>query len=180
MSRPIIAAVLAVLLLSGCGGGSGTTTTEPASGVADRGVTRDAYVAKADRICSGMIADAVRMGVRFRKIAVVKVNALTLTTDRLVEPAQPILERSARRLRALEPMPADVKFESYVTLFDPIVSIVRERIRAGDAGDSTRAHELELLMVDLSEIQRRLAHEAGLQACDVDFIATFSSGKSER
>jgi hypothetical protein len=75
----------------------------------------------------------------------------------------------------LEQVAASVKFESYVALFDPIVSVVRDRVQAGETGDSTRAHELELLLVDLSKLQRSLAREAGLKTCDVDFIETFSS-----
>jgi hypothetical protein len=116
------------------------------------------------------------MGNRFRRIPRVGVDALTLTTRHLIVPAIPILENSARRLRALEPAAGSVAFESYVSLFDPIVSLARERALAGEAGDADRARELELLSLDLSVLQRSLAREAGLKTCDVDFIETFSGG----
>jgi hypothetical protein len=178
MNRVLPIAAAVALLVAGCGGGSEETAPQDAAAqlhpVAES--PSDLHVRRADRICAEMVADAHRMGARFRKIPKVEINALTLTTQELVKPALPILEASARRLRALQPDAASLKFDSYVTLFDPIVSIVRNRVEAGEAGDSARAHELELLMVDLANLQRRLAREAGLKTCDVDFIETFSSG----
>ena len=176
MSRAILAAALAALLLASCGGDADTTSeTAPATDVQGaRDAGGRAYVAKAERICAGMIAQSRRMGARFREIPQVEVDALTLTTRELVKPAVPILESNAAKLRTLRPQ-ANVTFDSYVALFDPIVSVVRERVEAGEAGDSTRAHELELVLIDLSDLQRSLAREAGLKTCDVDFIETFSS-----
>ena len=86
-----------------------------------------------------------------------------------------MLERSARRLRALEKASDSVSFGSYVSIYEPIVVVVRDRVAAGEAGDATRAHALELQMLDLSELQRQLAVEAGLKTCDVDFIRTFAT-----
>ena len=173
MRRIILATALTALLLGGCGGssdgGSGTDSAPVAGG-------SDAYAAKADRICAEMIGDSRRMGDSFRRIPKVGVDALALTTQKLVKPAIPILEGSARRLRALEPAAESVEFESYVSLFDPLVALARERALAGEVGDSDRAHRLELLSLDLSLLQRNLAHDAGLKTCDVDFIETFSSG----
>jgi hypothetical protein len=170
-----MAALILALLLAGCGGGSETTgtQTEPSQGQATAG--NQAYAAAADRICAAMIVDSRRMGDRFRAIPRVGVDALTLTTQRLVKPALPILERSAARLRALAAEADSVELGSYVALFDPIVAVVADRVEAGEAGDSERARELELQMIDLSELQRQLAQEAGLQTCDVDFIATFAT-----
>lgn len=179
MNRAIIlAATVALLLaLAGCGGGGSDATGEWSPNNSSPERSKGEYVTKADRICSAMAVDARRMGDRFRALTGVKVRAITLTTQRLVKPALPVIERSARRLRALEPEAASIDFESYVSLYDPIASIVRERIRAGEAGDSNGAHKLELILLDLSDIQQRLAREAGLQACDVDFIQVFSSGR---
>jgi hypothetical protein len=172
MKRGMIATALAALALAGCGGGSETApqgfSTEASSG------NDSGYVAKADRICVEMTAAARSMGTRFRQIPRVEVDALTLTTRRLVKPAIPILEASSRRLRALGSRTASVKFDSYTALFDPLVSLARERARAGEAGDSDRAHTLELLLLELSGLQRRIAREAGLETCDVDFIQIFS------
>jgi hypothetical protein len=170
MKRGVLAVALAALALGGCGGGSKTASRGLSAGAS---APPGAYVARADRICAEMIADARRIGDRFQQIPHVGVDVLTLTTQRLVKPAIPILEASSGRLRALEA--ANVNFDSYVALFDPIVSLAHDRARAGEAGDSDRAHTLELLLLELGSLQRRLAHEAGLKACDVDYIHAFSS-----
>jgi hypothetical protein len=127
-----------------------------------------------------MISESRRMGARFGRLPHPAVSALTLTTRELVAPALPILERSAARLRALEAEGDSLAFASYVSLFDPIVAVVRDRVKAGEAGDATRAHALELQMLDLGNLQREFAREAGLDTCDVDFIQTFAAGGRAR
>jgi hypothetical protein len=177
MRRSLPIFVLLALLLVGCGGGAEETTQ---STTAQKGESRS-YVAAADRICAGMVADSRRMAVEFSRYPNDEgLPALTVTTRELVEPALPVLERSARRLRALEQGADSVAFASYVTLYDPIVAVVRDRVEAGEAGDATRAHALELQMLDLSGLQRQLAREAGLKACDIDFIHTFATSGGAR
>lgn len=178
-----LAAILAVLalLLYGCGGGSETTAQDAAaqpSNAPQRGSR--AYVAAADRICAGMIADSRRMAVRFRHLPNRGLDALALTTRALVEPALPALERSARRMRALAARSDSLPLESYVSLYDPIIAVVRDRALVGETGDATRAHALELQMLDLSDLQRGLARDAGLKTCDVDFIRTFATAGRAR
>ena len=181
MSRLIPIVALTALLLCGCGGGSETaikdtpTRTGPTAEVGNR-----AYAIAADRICAGMIAESRRMAARFGSLPDRGLSALTLTTRELVAPALPILERSASRLRALEKEANSLSFDSYVSLYDPIVAVVRDRVEAGNAGDDTRAHALELQMIDLSSLQRKLALEAGLKTCDVDFIQTFATSRHSR
>jgi hypothetical protein len=176
MRRITLFAVVFALLIGGCGDSSDSASEATSGG----GSAGGAYVVKADRICAAMIADSRRMGDRFRRLPRVGVDSLTLTTEELVKPAIPILESSARRLRALEPRAESVEFESYVSLFDPIVSLARERAMAGDAGDAARAREVELLSLNLSVLQRNLAREAGLETCDVDFIETLSTAGGPR
>lgn len=177
MRRSLPIFVLLALLLVGCGEGSEETTQTT---TAQKGESR-AYVAAADRICAGMIADSRRMAAEFSRYPNDEgLRALTVTTRELVEPALPVLERSGRRLRALERSTDSVPFGSYVALYDPIVAVVRDRVEAGEAGDETRAHALELQMLDLSDLQRRLALEAGLKTCDVDFIRTFATSGHAR
>jgi hypothetical protein len=170
--RGVLALALAALALGGCGGASESTSPDFSTGAS---AVSGAHVARANRICAEMIADARRIDVRFRRAPHAGIDLLTLTTERLVKPAIPLLEASSARLRALEV--ANVNFESYVALFDPIVSLARDRAGAGEAGDSDRAHILELLLLELGSLQHRLAHKAGLKACDVDFIRIFSSPK---
>jgi hypothetical protein len=178
-SLPIF--ILLALLLGGCGEGSETTAEDAATQPQDAREAGDRpYVGAADRICAGMVADSRRMAEHFSEMPNLGLRALTLTTRELVEPALPILERSAARLRALEGSANSLPLESYVSLYDPIIAVVRERVKAGEAGDATRAHSLELQMLDLSELQRRLAREAGLKTCDVDFIHTFATSGHAR
>jgi hypothetical protein len=173
---------LLALVLSGCGGGSDTTAHEAATPPrSDASQHRSrAYVAAADRICAGMVAASRRFAVRLGRSSDRGLSALALTTRALIEPALPPLERSARRLRAVAARSDDLAFQSYVSLYDPIIAVVRDRAAAGEAGDATRAHALELQMLDLSNLQRKLAQEAGLKTCDVDFIHTFANASRAR
>jgi hypothetical protein len=176
MSRSIPIVVLVALFLCGCGDTETQSDSAPTQPPAAAESNDRTYVPAAERICAGMIAESQRMGARFARLPNQGLGALALTTRELVAPALPILERSAAKLRAVERHADSLALESYVSLYDPIVAVIRERVAAGEAGDATRAHELELQMVDLSTLQRRLAREAGLKTCDVDFIHTFAVG----
>lgn len=181
MRRSLLILILLALLLAGCGGDSEKTTQSATVQQRAQNHEDRAYVAAADRICAGMIADSRRMATEFSRYPNNEgLSALTVTTRELVAPALPVLEQSARRLRALQKTTDSVAFGSYVSLYDPIVVVVRDRVAAGEADDGTRAHALELQMLDLSELQRRLAVEAGLKTCDVDFIRTFATSGQAR
>lgn len=182
MKRFAATLALLALVLSGCGGGSDTTAqkaaTPPQSDASQHGSR--AYVAAADRVCAGMIAASRRFAGRLGRSSDRGLSALALTTRALIEPALPPLERSADRLRALAAKSDDLAFQSYVSLYDPIIAVVRDRAAAGEDGDATEAHALELQMLDLSNLQRKLAREAGLKTCDVDFIHTFANASRAR
>jgi hypothetical protein len=140
------------------------------------GAPSSASVTDAEAICSEMVAKSRQMGAEFSASASnLTSDALTLTTQNLIKPAIPIVDRSSRRLRSLRPEARSVRFDAYVNLFDPILALLRERVTAGEEGDPTRAHELELQLIDLSALQRSLARRAGLKTCDVDFVHTFAS-----
>lgn len=174
MSRLTPILLLVALLLGGCGGGGRETTADSSTEASTAPPTgsRD-YVAAGDRICAEMVAEARQMGRRFQEFDNPGLPALTLTTRELIEPALPILERSGARFRALESGSESLELGSYTALYDPIVAVVRDRVEAGREGDATRAHALELQMLELGELQRGLAREAGLKSCDVDFIQAF-------
>src|SRR5215203_2157085 len=175
MRRLALILTFLTLFFCGCGGSEATpqgAATQPSD---SGGAGSRSYVTAADRICAGMVAESRRMAIRFGRLPDRGLNARTLTTRELVEPALPILERSASRMRALANRFDSLALDSYVSLYDPIVVVVRDRADAGEAGDATRAHALELQMLDLSTLQRELAREAGLKSCDVDFIRTFAT-----
>ena len=176
--RILVGALLALSLVAGCGGGGGDASTQKAA--AAEGPPNAKAAAAAEAICAQLVARAGRMGVEFstgsdptQGIA----GALDLTTEKLIKPAIPIVEGSSRQLRALKPQAQSVSFDAYVNFYDPIVALLHERVEAGEAGDPNRAHDLELQLIDLSAVQRRLAREAGLRTCDVDFIQAFASGR---
>jgi hypothetical protein len=178
-----IAVLLLALLLAACGGGSDSSTdggAQPAGETAaapaqDAPAEKPgAYAEEADKVCGAMVAQAVRLGDQFRQ-SPPSGDPLAFTTQTLVGPAIGVLEERSRELRALEE-PDSENFNAYVDLYDPIVSLAHSRVAAGNAGDATRAHELELQMVDLNELQRALAKKAGLKSCDVDFFQAFSNG----
>jgi hypothetical protein len=177
MRRAFSTAALIALFAAGCGGGSDTTTAVESTTRATEPAGR-AHLAAANRICGEMVAASRRMGRRVANLQNTGIPALALTTRELVKPAVPILERSARRLRTLAAEADSLSLESYVSLYDPIVAVVRDRVEAGEAGDDARAHRLELQLLDLSDLQRRIAREAGLKSCDVNFLQTFAAGGS--
>jgi hypothetical protein len=172
MSRLPLVALLAVLVLAGCGGGSDGSSSSQVPVVAIGG----AETVKAEGVCSAMIADAHRMGREFRGRGQGDYpSALAMTTEALFVPAIPVLEGSSSRLRALDPNSEDPHFRAYVNIFDPIVALLRERVQAGRADNAARAHQIELQLIELSALQRSLARRAGLKSCDVDFIEAFTT-----
>jgi hypothetical protein len=179
MKPTILAGMLLTLVIAGCGGGGASSDTTVA---AERSPSAKSVVA-AEAICSQLIARAGRMGAEFSSSADPSEGtsgALELTTKKLIEPAIPILEGSSRQLRALKPQARSANFDAYVNLFDPILALLHERVEAGEEGDTNRAHELELQLIDLSALQRGLARKAGLKTCDVDYIQTFAAGGHAR
>lgn len=181
MKHAIIAIVLATVAIAGCGGGSDSTDSSSSgkSAVTNARVG-GALNRKAEAFCAEMVAAATRMGAEFRDGSVGSSDPLTMTTERLIKPAIPIVEKGSAKLRGLGPSPTNVHFESYVKLFDPILSLLRDRVEAGEAGEGDHAHELELQLIELSALQRSLARQAGLDACDVDFVQTFAGTGNSR
>jgi hypothetical protein len=175
----IAVTLLLALVAGGCGGSDTSTPTGAAEAGQSSGPPDAKAAAAAEVICTRMIARSSQMGAEFRSGQAPAGDALSLTTQ-LIKPALPIVEDSARRLRALRAEADSVKFDAYVNLFDPVLALLHERVNAGEAGESIRAHELEQQLVEMIELQRELAQEAGLGTCDVDFIKTFvSSGTAQ-
>jgi hypothetical protein len=161
--------VAALIAPAGCGGGgsgpeTSATTTEPQP----QGLSASRYVQRADAVCRDALRETRKIGQRFL-ISGASLDPLMRTTKLLVEPAIRIRERQARRLRQLGP-PPDPALQAYLDLFDPIDSLMRMRAEAGRAGDVERAHTLEQLILDLGDEQRRDASDAGLNACDANFV----------
>lgn len=165
----------------GCGAAHTAATTSSSANPTTAGSGSTHYAAAADAICRDLNRDSRRLGHRFGvALATAGSSPLALTTKVLVEPAIGILERNARRLRSLEPGASSEAFDAYVSLFDPIVALSRDRAQAGLAGNAGRARELELLLINLIEEQRQLAARAGLSSCQADFFRSFTLAVGSR
>lgn len=157
-----------VLCLSSCGGGGGgengaQTTAAPAAGPIPAGV-----VAKADGNCRWMLRGVRRIG-REASQRVYK-SGFELTTEGIAKPGLALIERLARRQRALRNAAGDPRFDAYLSFFDPIIVLGEERLEAGEAGDQARSKRLQGLLTDLGAEQREAARRAGLRGCEIDLL----------
>ena len=115
------------------------------------------------------------MGAAFQSRSDLHGDPLRLTTRNLFRPALPIVEANAKRLRALTAGATSSDFEAFVSLYDPVLALLRQRVEAGEAGDRDRSRALEAQIVELAALQQRLARAAGVVECDVDFVRTFAT-----
>lgn len=157
------------LLLSACGG----------SGEQQQTVAKPppAVLAKATAICNQFLRETKQLGKG--ALGNPPSTTLELTTERLVKPSIPLLERAAQRQQALEPQAHSSVFNLYADLFDPIVILAQKRLQAGRAEDALEAKRIEGLLSNLGEEQRRAARVAGLPACDVDYQSVLLSSLTE-
>lgn len=174
MKRTAVALAVVACLLSGCGSGGGTTGESTVTAISPAKVKRQKH--EADAICTRMVADAHRLGRKARSTGVDGYDStLQFTTEGLIAPALPVVERSARELRVVTTGGDEPRLDAYVAMFDPILSLLIERVRAGRQGDGEQAHELEEQLIELGGIQRTLAKEAGLKVCTVDLVGSFAT-----
>jgi hypothetical protein len=89
--------------------------------------------------------------------------------EALVAPGIRILKRESSRLAKLEAPSNPPRFETFIGLFDPIIELSEQRLEAGQAGDLSHAHSLELVIAGLTEEQAAIARGMKLKACGVDF-----------
>lgn len=176
MRGTTFAGLVVTLAFAGCGGGSGgEASTATAPGTAATTATGTAYVGRADAVCARMTAEARRMGAAFQSRSDLHGDPLRLTTRNLFRPALPIVEANAKRLRALTAGATSSDFEAFVSLYDPVLALLRQRVEAGEAGDRDRSRALEAQIVELAALQQRLARAAGVVECDVNFVRTFAT-----
>ena len=157
----LLAAALLALVPLGCGG-DGDSATEAEREVPPRVVSR------ADAICRQFVREIKQIGDGALAREPGTTN-LELTTENLVKPSIPLLERVGARQRALQPLAHNPWFDLYVELFAPVVALAEQRLRSGEAGDYYRSRELEELLTKLGLEQMEAARNAGVRDCDVDF-----------
>jgi hypothetical protein len=95
----------------------------------------------------------------------------------LVKPGIRILAGEAAALRNLQPAPASHDLYVYLGLFDPIVELGRQLQVAAEAGETPRAHEIELLVAGLGDEQSAAARRFGFHSCAVGFTSALGGGQ---
>jgi hypothetical protein len=176
MKRTAVAVALVVVasLLVGCGSGGGpsSSTGSVTTSLSASEIARQKQEAEA--ICGRMVVDAHHLGQKAGGVDASKYKStLEFTTEALIAPALPVIERSARELREVKGEGGERHLDAYVGMFDPILSLLIERVRAGRDGDGDKSHEIEEQLIELGGIQQQLAEEAGLKACTVDLVGSF-------
>lgn len=169
MKRRVIASLtVAAALFAGCGGGDNSADSEKPQPVAVR---------RAEAACRDFRREVE--GIARGALANPPSTMSELMTERLVRPSIPALERIGRRQQTLEAVMGDAQFNLYANLFDPIVVLAQERLRAGRSGNLRRSKETERMLTELGVEQRAIARLLGLRACDVDFQHVLISSLSE-
>jgi hypothetical protein len=172
LSRPAIAvaAVLATLLISACG-------SDGDSAERSEGKIPAAVVARANANCRELRRETTQIG---RAVpGNLPPGTLALTTDLLVKPSIPVLERAADRQQALKPAAGNLSFDLYADLFDPIVVLAQKRLAAGETGDFMASKGFDAMLTDFGLEQRRVAQLAGLRDCGIDFEHVLVSALTE-
>jgi hypothetical protein len=154
----VLGAIVAISALASCG----------RSGKAERSAVSQQALARANANCRQMLR-----GVRHLAKGVLSsgyTNTLELTTEGFAKPGIRLVKREARRQQALRPAIADPRFSLYAELFDPIIVLAEQRLQAGQAREIARSQLLQDLLTGLGAEQRQAARNAGLRACNVDFL----------
>lgn len=169
-----IAAALIALGLAGCGEGGGTT---PHSVEAS-----PALLSRANATCRYFRRETAKIG---RRALNGNPNPAELTTERLVKPSIPLIERVARRQQALARQGNDPKLILYARLFEPIIVLAKERLRTGRNSERpghaqafVLSRGLENLMTEIGLEQRQVAREAKLPDCSINFEHVLTSSLS--
>jgi hypothetical protein len=164
----LLCALALTCALAGCGGGGSSTSEARLAPAVHR---------HAEAICREFDRELVAIG--HGALANPPHTTLELTTQRLVKPTIPVLEKTAARLQALQGQAGNASFELFSNLFDPAIVLAEKRLKAGEEEDYERSHGLEEQLTNLSETQRRAARNAGLAACDIDFPSVLLKSLSE-
>ena len=160
-------------MLAGCGGGG--------AGGEGQAALSPPTVAKADATCRYFRRETVKLG---KGVLALPLDPLHITVEHLVRPGIPLVQRVARRQQALAAHSRNRQFKIYAELFDPIVVLLQERLRGGEAAlrqklaADPRGQHLDDLLAGLGREQRLAARAAGLRDCGIDFNQVLTSSIS--
>ena len=170
LATALVAVLLCLPTLGGCGGESGGTEIGNVERVTSATPeAKSAAIKQANDNCDELLQKIEVIGRRARTAAYG--TSLVTVTESLAKPATRLVKQISRRQRSLEQTVDDPQFDLYVNLFYPIIVLAEERVQAGLAEQATRSQRLQYLLTNLSDEQRLAARRAGLQSCEVDFFS---------
>ena len=150
--------LIAVLLIAGCGGGGGSSTSGGSN-------ISPAVLAQANSNCRELVREVKRFS--GSDLSGYGSHAQALA-EGVIKPGLPALERAASRQQALAAKSGAPVLRRYAELFDPMIVLVQESLRAGRTQGLFELKRLNGLLVALEVEQRQVARSAGLHECDVD------------
>jgi hypothetical protein len=159
-------ALLAILSLAvvSCGGGSGGggATDPPPAPAAEKAV------AKAEANCRTMLKEVKQAahGVLSRGFK----DNLQLLNLGLGRPGLRIAKRMRERQAKLVAAIGTEAYETYVGLFNPIILYAERSIKGAEAENVQVVTPLKEKLTTLGIEQGLVAHQAGLPACEIDFL----------
>lgn len=153
------------LVLAACGGGGGESTTSAGD---ERTPSQEKAMAKAEANCRLMLREVreAAHGVLSRGYE----NNLKLVTLGFGRPGLKVARRTRARQQKLVDALDDKAFETYVGLFDPIILFARQSMEAATREDLITVTNLKEKLTTLGTEQSVVAAEAGLPACEVNFL----------
>lgn len=163
-----VAVLLCALALAACGGGGEDRTEAAGGGGSPEARVPAKVLAKANATCKQLLHDVKQVGKDVLSAGYPTTTALF--SQGFFAPAMRLLERTANRQQDLERETENSHFHRYAGLFDPILVLAGQSLRATRSGNSAKAKQLEGSLEGLGEEQRKAARLAGLRACDVDFV----------
>lgn len=178
-STRLLAAIVALLALcltvTACGGGSdsGTSAGKPGGEVTSK---QERALAKAEANCQLMLHEVkhfARQGLSGFKN---NVQAVTIGFGR---PGLKVARRTRARQQKLVDEIDSKAFETYVGLFDPIILFAQQSIEAARIEDIATVVNLKEKLTTLGTEQGVVAAEAGLPACETDFLDAMVRAASE-
>jgi hypothetical protein len=173
-----LALIVATAALSGCGGGSGSSSPTAIIAAADKEAGPDPATARRiESICENANEESRQVQAGLAGWLSRSSSAEEGITQGLVAPAILVLEKESRQLKALAPRVESAIFATYVGLFEPVLTLAYQRLASGEAQESEQSHALEDLTAGLTLEQAKLAASLGLKGCETDFFRALGTAQ---
>jgi hypothetical protein len=161
--------VALMIVVAGCGGGGDKGGTTGAAAVTVSAEPLSTSIkASANSNCRQMTRGAEALARGPARLGTGKYSSnLDQLLNGFIRPGIPLFERLSDQQRALEPQADNPGFTRYADLFDPIVVLAQQMLRAGPV-NTNEGVRLNRLLTHVTIEQRREAQALGLSDCAVD------------